>query len=76
MPEFFRDFEQGGDFKFEIGSALDQEALTRAMRGARLSALPILADVSQITRIQKATRVAGTAMCSSFPKHAFGSAAQ
>lgn len=34
-PDFFRDLERRGDFKFEIGSILDQNALTMAMRGAR-----------------------------------------
>jgi nucleoside-diphosphate-sugar epimerase len=34
-PNFFHDLEQHGDFRFEIGSILDQHAVTRAMAGAR-----------------------------------------
>lgn len=34
-PGFFRTLEQRGDFRFEIGSLLDQNALIRAMTGAR-----------------------------------------
>src|SRR5215469_11196703 len=33
-PVFFRELEKLGDFRFEIGSILDQQALTQAMRGA------------------------------------------
>jgi nucleoside-diphosphate-sugar epimerase len=34
-PNFFRNLEEIGDFKFEIGSILDEYALIEAMRGAR-----------------------------------------
>jgi nucleoside-diphosphate-sugar epimerase len=34
-PDFFCDLEKLGDFKFEIGSILDECALSDAMRGAR-----------------------------------------
>jgi nucleoside-diphosphate-sugar epimerase len=34
-PDVFHRLESVGDFKFEIGSILDQQALTAAMRGAR-----------------------------------------
>jgi nucleoside-diphosphate-sugar epimerase len=34
-PEFFGALEKIGDFKFEIGSILDEYALVQAMRGAR-----------------------------------------
>ena len=34
-PDFFRSLEEIGDFKFEIGSILDEYALIEAMRGAR-----------------------------------------
>jgi UDP-glucose 4-epimerase len=34
-PDFFRELERIGNFKFEIGSILDNHALIAAMRGAR-----------------------------------------
>jgi UDP-glucuronate 4-epimerase len=34
-PDFFHELERRGDFRFEIGSILDQHALVRAMSGAK-----------------------------------------